>query len=160
VHADFDGWRATIEMNVIGTLQVTKPVAAHMRGQGRGSIVFVSTSGIWQASAKQGAYNASKAALYVEVQVLAKELGPAGVRVNTVAPGWMMGPPVHGLFEMYAQQNGTTWQDEYDKVAADIPLRRIPTDEDCAGVIVFLASDLSAAVTGQCIDASGGQVMR
>src|SRR5207249_7849867 len=67
--------------------------------------------------------------------------------VNSVAPGWMLGPPVQGLLERRATSSGTTFQNEYDKIASEIPLGRIPTDEDCAGVIVFLASDLSAAMT-------------
>jgi NAD(P)-dependent dehydrogenase (short-subunit alcohol dehydrogenase family) len=160
VDADLNGWRRTFEVNVFGTLAMTQAVARHMRTQQTGSIIFVNTVGIWTGPARQGAYIGSKGALLALAQVLASELGADGIRVNSVAPGWMLGPPVQGLLERRATSTGGTFQDEYDKIASDIPLGRIPTDEDCAGVIVFLASGLSAAMTGQCVDANGGQVFR
>jgi NAD(P)-dependent dehydrogenase (short-subunit alcohol dehydrogenase family) len=158
--ADLTGWRHTFDVNVFGTLALTKAVAAVMKRARSGSIVFVNTVGIWTAPSRQGAYIASKSALFAIAQVLAKELGRDGIRVNSVAPGWMFGPPVRGLLEATAARRGTSYDDEYDKIAADIPLGRIPSDADCAGAIVFLASELSKAVTGQCIDANGGQVCR
>jgi NAD(P)-dependent dehydrogenase (short-subunit alcohol dehydrogenase family) len=160
VDADLDGWRRTFDVNVFGTLAMTQAVARRMKAQQRGSIIFVNTVGVWTGPARQGAYIGSKAALIALAQVLASELGPDGIRVNSVAPGLMLGPPVKGLLEARAASNGTSYADEYDNIAREIPLGRIPTDVDCAGAIVFLASDLSAAITGQCIDANGGQVFR
>ena len=158
--ADLDAWRTTFDVNVFGSLAMTQAAARHMRLQRSGSIVFVNTVGIWLGPAKQGAYIGSKAALLALAQVLATELGPDGIRVNTVAPGWMLGPPVRGLLEARAGTAGTSFEEEHDKIAADIPLGRIPTDAECAEVIAFLASDASAAITGQCLNPNGGQVFR
>jgi NAD(P)-dependent dehydrogenase (short-subunit alcohol dehydrogenase family) len=160
VDADFDAWRRTFEVDVFGALSMTQAAARQMRGQGSGSIIFVNTVGVWLGPVRQGAYVAAKAALLALVQVLANELGPDGIRVNSVAPGWMLGPAVQGLLESRARSDGTSFEEEYARIANEIPLGRIPTDAECAGTIVFLASDLSAAVTGQCVDANGGQVFR
>jgi NAD(P)-dependent dehydrogenase (short-subunit alcohol dehydrogenase family) len=160
VDADLEGWRRTFDLDVFGTLAMTQAVARHMQSARRGSIVFVNTVGVWLGPARQGAYIGAKGALLALVQVLATELGPDGIRVNTVAPGWMLGPPVRGLLEGRAAHAGTSFQQEYDKIADDLPLRRIPTDAECAAVIAFLASDASAAITGQCISANGGQIYR
>jgi NAD(P)-dependent dehydrogenase (short-subunit alcohol dehydrogenase family) len=91
-------------------------------------------------------------------QVLAKELGHYKIRVNSVVPGWMLGPPVEGYLQMLADANGTSRDEEYAKVAAEIPLGFIPSDEDCANAAVFFASDLSSVITGQALDVNGGEV--
>jgi NAD(P)-dependent dehydrogenase (short-subunit alcohol dehydrogenase family) len=158
--ADLDAWHRTVNVDVFGTLTMTQAVARRMQSARSGSIIFVNTVGVWLGPARQGAYIASKAALLALAQVLATELGPDGIRVNTVAPGWMLGPPVQGLLEGRAARAGTSVQDEYDKIARDLPLRRIPTDAEVAMIIAFLASEASAAITGQCINANGGQVYR
>jgi len=59
-----------------------------------------------------------------------------------------------------AARAGRSFDEEYEEIAHDLPLRRIPTDAECASVIAFLASDASAAITGQCINANGGQIYR
>jgi NAD(P)-dependent dehydrogenase (short-subunit alcohol dehydrogenase family) len=155
--ADLDGWRRTFDVNVFGTLALTKAAITPMKQAGGGSIVFINTMGVQTSSPRQGAYTASKAALLSVAQVLAKELGPQHIRVNSVAPGWMLGPPVKGLLEATSKRLGSSYQEEYDKIASDIPLGFIPTDADCAEVVVFAASDLSRAITGQCFDVNGGQ---
>lgn len=158
--ANLGAWRETFDVNVFGTLQMTQSVIPAMKEAGGGSIVFVNTMGIWTKSERQGAYISSKAALLSASQVLAKEVGQYGIRVNSVAPGWMFGPPVKGLLSGMAERDGTSFEEQYAKVAADVPLGFIPTDADCAECVVFLASDLARAVTGHCLDANGGQVSR
>jgi NAD(P)-dependent dehydrogenase (short-subunit alcohol dehydrogenase family) len=91
-------------------------------------------------------------------QVLAKELGPHGIRVNSIVPGWMWGPSVEGYFQMLASQSGRSVQDHYDEIAAEITLGEIPPDDDCANAAVFFASDLSSVITGQALDVNGGEV--
>ena len=91
-------------------------------------------------------------------QVLAKELGPHHIRVNSIVPGWMWGPNVQGYFAMLEQQTGKSAQDSYDEIASEIALGVIPTDDDCANAAVFFASDLSSVITGQALDVNGGEV--
>jgi NAD(P)-dependent dehydrogenase (short-subunit alcohol dehydrogenase family) len=157
--ADLAQWRKIFEVNLWGALGLTQAVLPHMRGRRSGSIVFVSSMVVRKPMALQGGYAASKGALLLAAQVLAKELGADGIRVNSVVPGWMKGPNFDVYLDIMSAANGTTRDEEEAKVAAGIPLGVVPPDEDCANAVVFLASDLSAMVTGQAIDVNGGEVV-
>ncbi len=78
--------------------------------------------------------------------------------MNSVVPGWMWGPPVEGYVNYQAQINGTSVDAEIATLTRDIPLGIIPPDEDVAEAVVFFVSDLSSAVSGQSLDANGGEV--
>jgi NAD(P)-dependent dehydrogenase (short-subunit alcohol dehydrogenase family) len=155
---NLDDWRAIFEVNVFGTLQLTQAVIPAMKEQGGGSIVFVNSMIVRKPLPRQGGYAASKGALMTAAHVLAKELGPYRIRVNSVVPGWMDGPPVRSMFDAIAARGGKSVQEQYDEIVSQIPLGFLPPDEDCANAVVFFASDLSAVVTGQTLDANGGEV--
>lgn len=155
---DLRAWRRIMDVNLFGSLQLTKSVIPHMKEQGGGSIVFVNSMIIRKPLALQGGYATSKAALMTAAQVLAKELGPHKIRVNSIVPGWMWGPSVEAYCKIQAQQTGRSVQDHYDEIAKEIPLGEIPPDEDCANAAVFFASDLSSVITGQSLDVNGGEV--
>ena len=90
-----DAWRDVFEVNVFGTMNACRAVIPSMQAQRRGSIVFISTQLIRQykpESRPQGEYAASKGALLVAARHLAGELGPHGIRVNTIVPGYIWGP--------------------------------------------------------------------
>ena len=154
---DLDKWRRIFEVNVFGSLQLTQEVIGQMKAQGGGSIVFINSMAIRKILPRQGGYAASKGALMTAAQVLAKELGPHHIRVNSVVPGWMWGASVEGWFQRRAQK-GPSVQEQYDAVAKEIPLGLIPPDADCANAVVFFVSDLAAVVTGQALDVNGGEV--
>jgi NAD(P)-dependent dehydrogenase (short-subunit alcohol dehydrogenase family) len=155
---DLSAWRRIMDVNLFGSLQLTKSAIPHMKAQESGSIVFVSSMIIRKILPLQGGYATSKAALMTAAQVLAKELGPHKVRVNSIVPGWMWGPSVEGYFAMMEKQTGKSPQESYDEVAAAIPLGEIPTDDDTANAVVFFASDMSSVITGQALDVNGGEV--
>jgi NAD(P)-dependent dehydrogenase (short-subunit alcohol dehydrogenase family) len=155
---DLNAWRAIFDVNVFGTLQLTQAVLPQLKGQGGGSIVFVNSMIVRKPLPRQGGYAASKGALLTAAQVLAKELGPYRIRVNSVVPGWMDGPPVRQMFEAVAARGGPTAEEQEAEIVAEIPLGFLPPDEDCANAVVFFASDLSAVVTGQTLDTNGGEV--
>ncbi|MER3452221.1 MAG: short-chain dehydrogenase [Acidimicrobiia bacterium] len=155
---DLDAWRRIMEVNCFGSLALTRAVIPHMRAAGGGSVVFVNSMIVRKPLPLQGGYAISKAALLTAAHVLAKELGPYNIRVNSVVPGWMWGPSVEGYFRSVEERTGRSVQDQYDEVASAIPLGFMPTDEDCARAVVFLASDLAVAVTGQSLDVNGGEV--
>jgi NAD(P)-dependent dehydrogenase (short-subunit alcohol dehydrogenase family) len=154
---DLDKWRRIFEVNVFGSLQLTKEVIPPMKAQGGGSIVFINSMIIRKVLPNQGGYAASKGALLTAAQVLARELGSYKIRVNSVVPGWMWGPSVEALFEMRAGE-GRSKQEQYDEIAREISLGVIPPDDDVANAVVFFASDRSALVTGQSLDVNGGEV--
>ena len=154
---DLDKWRHIFDVNVFGSLQLTQEVIGPMKAQGGGSIVFINSMVVRKVLPHQGGYAASKGALMTAAQVLAKELGPHHIRVNSVVPGWMWGASVEGWFHHRAKK-GPSVQEQYDAVAKDIPLGLIPPDRDCANAVVFFLSDLAAVVTGQALDVNGGEV--
>ena len=155
---DLSAWRRIMDVNLFGSLNLTRAAIPAMKAQGSGSIVFVNSMIQCKVLPLQGGYATSKGALLTAAQVLAKELGPHGIRVNSIVPGWMWGPSVELYFSMMEHQTGKSSQDSYDEIASQIPLGEIPPDEDCANAAVFFASDMSSVITGQALDVNGGEV--
>lgn len=159
---DLDQWRTIMDVNLFGSLQLTHAAIPAMKASAaRGtmaSIVFVNSMIIRKVLPLQGGYATSKAALLTAAQTLAKELGPHGIRVNSIVPGWMWGPNVEGYFQMMEAQTGKAVADSAAEIASQIALGEIPPDEDCANAAVFFASELSAVITGQSLDVNGGEV--
>ena len=155
---DLTVWRKIMDVNVFGSLQMTRAALPYMRERGGGSVVMVASMVARQPQPGQGGYAISKGALLTATRVLAYELGPSNVRVNAVVPGWMAGPSVDLYIDMTSSGRGVEPQVVVDELNARVPLGRIPRDEDVAGSIVYLASDLSAAMTGQALDTNGGEI--
>ena len=87
---------------------------------------------------------------------MAKELGAYKIRVNSVVPGYIWGPSLERYFQGLAKQRGVTADDVQREIAARTALNHIPTSEEIAGAVVFFASNLSCAVTGQALDVNCG----
>ncbi len=104
---------------------------------------------------KQGAYKMAKSALLAMSQSLASELGPHGIRVNSVLPGYIWGGTLQGYFQHQAGNYGTT-VDEIKAAAVNTDLKRLPTEDEVASAILFMASDLSSGITGQSLDVNCG----
>jgi NAD(P)-dependent dehydrogenase (short-subunit alcohol dehydrogenase family) len=151
-------WRKIMDTNLFGSLQMTRAALPGMRQRGGGSVVMVASMVTRQPQPVQGGYAISKGALLTATRVLAYELGPSGIRVNAVVPGWMAGPSVDMYIQMESSGRGVDSQVIIDELNARVPLGRIPSDEDVAGSVVYLASDLSCAMTGQAIDTNGGEI--
>ena len=151
-------WRKIMDVNLFGTLQMTRAALPSMRQRGGGSVVMVASMVARQPQPAQGGYAISKGALLTATKVLAYELGPSGVRVNAGVPGWMAGPSVDIYVHMESEGRGVPRQEVVDELNARVPLGRIPSDEEVAGTIVYLASDLSSALTGQAVDTNGGEI--
>jgi NAD(P)-dependent dehydrogenase (short-subunit alcohol dehydrogenase family) len=151
-------WRKIMDTNLFGSLQMTRAALPSMRARGGGSVVMVASMVTRQPQPVQGGYAISKGALLTATRVLAYELGPGGIRVNAVVPGWMAGPSVDIYIQMTSEGRGVPRQEIVDELNARVPLGRIPSDEDVAGSVVYLASDLSSAMTGQAMDTNGGEI--
>ena len=154
--ADLDDYRGIFEVNVWGSLQLTQAALPAMKERG-GSIVFVNSMVVRKGGRLQTGYAASKGALLAAARSLALELGRYRIRVNSVVPGWMLGPPVEQYLEFQAQKQGRSRDDILGDLGRETALGAIPTQEDCAEAVVFLASDLSRSMTGQAIDVNGGE---
>jgi len=153
--ASLEDWRKVFDVNLFGTLALCQAVIPFMKARG-GSIVMINSMSMRVIEPRFGGYAASKGALLTAAQTMAKELGASGIRVNSVVPGYIWGPALERYFADLARQRGTTPEAVYAEVASRTALGRIPTSEDVAAAVVFFASDLSRAVTGQALDVNAG----
>jgi NAD(P)-dependent dehydrogenase (short-subunit alcohol dehydrogenase family) len=156
---DLGAWRPVLETNLLGTMTLTNAVVSHMKQQRSGSVVMINSMVTRKPLPGQAGYAISKGALAIAAKYLAQELGPHGIRVNTVSMGWMWGTPVKGYMEHVAQTSDVSVEQQVAAVAANIPLGRIPSDDECARAALFMASDYASAVTGAWLDANGGEFM-
>ncbi len=157
--ANLDGWRAAMDVNLFGTMNLTLATVPQMKQQGGGAIVMINTMVTRKPLATQGGYAASKAALASATAHLATELGGHKIRVNSAFMGWMWGPPVEFYMEMMKDTHPDGAAGVKAQVEKGIPLGTIPEDGDCAKVAIFLASDYSCAMTGAQLDVNGGEYM-
>ena len=155
--ADLANWRATADVNVWGTLQMTRAVLPVMKAQGEGRVVMVLTQGVEWVLPTFGAYTSSKAALAHLVKLLAAELGQYGIRVNGICPGPILAEALEGYLGMLAQARGVDVQVVYDEWAAETALRYLVPPSEVAGSVVYLASELARPVTGQALYLGAGQ---
>jgi NAD(P)-dependent dehydrogenase (short-subunit alcohol dehydrogenase family) len=158
-HADWDSWRRAVEVNLFGTMQMTQAVIPAMKEHG-GSIVFIGSQAMFWSQLPQAAYAASKAATLGAVTHLARELGPYRIRVNTVVPSWMWGPPVEMYVDMTAKAQNVDPGAVVGGITEKMPLGEIPSDGDVAEVVVFFASDRARMVTGQSLLVNAGEYIR
>lgn len=155
--ADWDHWRLAFEVNVIGTLEVSRAAARSMAARGGGSIVQISTFGAHSMPPRQAAYTSTKQAMVTASRTLAKELGRAGVRVNVVTPGYTTGPNLDALFRGVADRTGEDVATVSTRMAATAALRRHVDPEDIAAAVLFLCSDAARNITGVEIPVTAGQ---
>jgi NAD(P)-dependent dehydrogenase (short-subunit alcohol dehydrogenase family) len=157
---DLDVWRKTMETNFFGTMQLTQAATPALKESGDGRIIMINSTSSQLVEPGMGGYAASKGALAVATQTLARELGRYGIRVNGIHPGHIWGPSVEWYFDHLAEQRGITAQEVYDEVAGQNCLGYLADSAELAGTVVFLASHLSRPVTGQSINVSCGHWLR
>ena len=154
--ATMEQWRAIFDVNVFGSMQLSQRVLPHMKAQGGGSIVFINSMSMRIIEPGMGGYAASKGALMAAAQTLAKEVGKYKIRVNSVVPGYIWSDKLAGYFRYLAKQQNRTYDEVHADVTSRTALHHIPTSEEIADAVVFFASDLSRAITGQALDVNGG----
>ncbi len=144
-------WDRTLALNLRAPFLLTQAALPHLRRSATPRVVVTSSTGGLRGHAGMPAYHASKAGLINLVRALADELGPEGITVNAVCPGWIDTP-----------FNDAYWGHQHDRATAlaaleaSIPLRRQGTPEDVVGSVLFLASPGAGYVTGQAIVVDGG----
>lgn len=148
--------RSGFETNVLSTLGITRSLIPAL-AERAGSIVMINSMVVRHSEPLYGGYKMTKAALLSMAQSLATELGPRGVRVNSVAPGYIWSDGLAEYFAALAEQRGVPPQQIYDEHAANTDLNKLPDPDSIADTAVFLASELARSVTGQCLDVNAGE---
>jgi 3-oxoacyl-[acyl-carrier protein] reductase len=146
---DVEVWDRTYAINQRGAYVVTDAAIPHLEKHG-GSIVLVTSTAGQRGEARHSAYAASKGALISYTKSLAAELGPRGVRVNAIAPGWVDTDMSRGSLENPIERA------EIEKL---IPIGRVASATDVAGPILFLVSDLARHLQGEIVNVNGGSVL-
>lgn len=156
-----EDWRDVFEVNVVGTALIVQAVAPHMKQRGGGSVVLIgSQSCMLPADFPQAAYGSSKGALMTAMLYMARDLGPDHIRVNTVVPTWMWGPPVEMFVKLQCDQRGVSKQEVVGEITSKMAIPEIPADEDVAEACAFFCSDRSRMITGQSLMVNAGELMR
>ncbi|NLV79437.1 MAG: SDR family oxidoreductase [Rhodococcus sp.] len=155
-HTDFQQIRDSVELTVLGSLRLTQ-LCTQALAETKGSVVNVNSMVLRHSQERYGSYKLAKSALLAMSQSLATELGPQGIRVNSVAPGYIWGPILQGYFAHQAEKYGTTVEQIYQHTASSSDLERLPTVDEVADAVIYLASPMASAVTGQCLDVNCGE---
>ncbi len=130
-----------------------------LKESGDGRVIMINTQSVQIVEPLYGAYGASKGALATATQTLARELGQYGIRVNGVHPGYIWGSSVEWYLNHLAEQNGTSFDEEYAKIADQTCLGYITPSSEIAGAVVFFASPLSRPITGQALSVNSGHYL-
>lgn len=148
---DAKSWQRVIDVNLTGVLLLSQAVIPHMKNRGSGSIVCMSSVSAQQGGGIFGGphYSAAKAGVLGLAKAMAREFGPDGIRVNCIAPS-LIETDITGDKLTPAMKTN---------IIKGIPLGRLGTATDVANTYLFLASDLSAYVTGAVIDVNGGMLI-
>jgi NAD(P)-dependent dehydrogenase (short-subunit alcohol dehydrogenase family) len=144
-------WDHTSAVNLRAPFLIAQASAPYLRKSEQGRLILTSSTGAFRGHAGMPAYHATKAGIVGLVRALADELGPDGVTVNAVCPGWVDTP-----------FNDSFWDHQHDpenavaELEARIPLRRQAHPDDLTGLLLFLASPASSYITGQALVIDGG----
>jgi 3-oxoacyl-[acyl-carrier protein] reductase len=143
-------WDRTLDINLKGTWAVCRAVAPLMKQQRSGKIVILTSTAGQRGEAEYSNYAASKGGQIAFTKSLAAELGPWGINVNAVAPGWVD-------TEMTTEALGDA--SKRKAIAAGIPIGAVATPEQIAAPIAFLCSEWAGHITGEVLNVNGGSVL-
>jgi NAD(P)-dependent dehydrogenase (short-subunit alcohol dehydrogenase family) len=155
-----DALRSSLETNAFAPLRLSTMFAdalAETPEKPGGSIIMVNSAVLRQSQPEFAGYKMTKGTLVHIASSLATELGPRGIRVNTVAPSWIYEDVNKAYFDWMAQERGVTHDDIYRETADLTDLKRLATPEEVARATLFLASDLASAISGITLDVSCGE---
>ena len=154
---DHDAIRRSLETNAFAPLRLSTLFADALAADSQGSIIMVNSAVLRQSQPEFAGYKLTKGTLAHLASSLATELGPRGIRVNSVAPSWIYEDVNKAYFDWMASRARRHPRRIYRETADLTDLKRLATPEEVARATLFLASDLASAVTGITLDVSCGE---
>jgi NAD(P)-dependent dehydrogenase (short-subunit alcohol dehydrogenase family) len=156
-----ENWNHTIAVNVTGPMLLAREALRRSMIAARaGNIQFFSSAAAKRVRARKAHYAVAKMGLIPLAQTLALEVGPLGIRVNTLVIGLVDGELVDRWIRRTADESGRSPDDVRAGIVADIPLRRAIAPQEIADLSLYLASDAASAITGQNVNVTAGAEMR
>jgi 3-oxoacyl-[acyl-carrier protein] reductase len=153
-----EDWEAAVRLALMSSVYLCYAVVPHMIRQGSGSIVASQSYSVKQPIENLVLSNSVRMAVVGLMKSLAGELGPRGIRVNSIHPGWTATERVVHLFEDRARRAGTTPESEAEKIIRSVPLGRLATVEEYGRTVAWLASPAASFVHGHALFLDGGIV--
>jgi len=154
-----EDWEETLRVNVTGTFLCCRALLPAMIARRSGSIVVIGSVSGKRPLFGRTPYTTAKLGLVGLVRTLAWEVGPHGVRVNLISPGYVAGPRIERVIEGQAAALGVEPEEARRRLISSSPLERLTAAEDVAACAVFLASPAAAAITGEDMNVSAGVAM-
>lgn len=153
---DDAAWRKAIDTNLMSVVWTTREALPHLARSEQARIINITSVAVKEPIDGLVLSNSVRAATTGLAKTLSKELGPSGITVNNVAPGWTLTDRMRPVIEAQAQAEGRPFNDVRDERAKRIPVQRLGEAEDVAAMIVFLASAQARQISGQTIMVDGG----
>jgi NAD(P)-dependent dehydrogenase (short-subunit alcohol dehydrogenase family) len=148
-------WRRCLDVGLTGQFLCARLAVPMLKAAGGGAIINMSSAAGRHGYAFRTPYSAAKFGVIGFTQSLAKELGPANIRVNAILPGIIEGPRMEGVIRNRAQQLGLSYEATEKVYLERISLRRMTSPDDVAAMIAFLISDAGVNISGQSIGVDG-----
>lgn len=160
---NFDGldeaiWEKAVQLTLLSAVNLIRAALPHLRQSEAASILTITSVSAKQPLSNLLLSNVLRPAVVGLTKTLSQELGPAGIRVNSILPGWTATERVTELLTYRASQNNTTLEIEAANVTRDIPLGRMGRPEEFGRVVAFLVSPAASYVNGVMLQVDGGRV--
>lgn len=153
---DDEAWRKAIDTNLMSVVWMTREALPHLKASDQARIINITSTAVKEPIDGLVLSNSVRMATTGLAKTLSKELGPSGITVNNVAPGWTLTDRMRPIIEAQAKAEGRPFNEVRDERARRIPVQRIGEAEDVAAMIVFLASAQARQISGQTIMVDGG----
>ena len=153
---DDDAWRKAIDTNLMSVVWMTCAALPHLKTSDQARIINITSTAVKEPIDGLILSNTVRSGTTGLAKTLSKELGPMGITVNNVAPGWTLTDRMRPIIEAQATAEGRTFGEVREERARRIPVQRIGEAEDVAAMIVFLASAQARQISGQTIIVDGG----
>lgn len=153
-----EDWEAAVELTLMSAVHLCYAVIPHMLERGEGSIVATQSYSVKQPIDHLILSNSIRLAVIGLMKSLANELGPRGIRVNSINPAWTWTERVQELMTDRANRNQTSIDEEISRVTAELPLGRMATVEEYGRAVVWLASPAASFIHGHALMFDGGAI--